>query len=131
MIAGGSLVMPTWSEFWRWVARVAFLLLGVVGFLIFAGVGGLWLPAEIVTTQEPEVDVPARLEGYVLDDSAGWMSVLSEDERAVVRVESESVVSREVCTKGRGTTFGRSFVEFVGHDSTPVPLCNDLLQRSD
>ena len=131
VIVGGSCFLTARNERWRTSARVVFFIVGVVGFVAFAGLGGLWLPTEIITTHENASDTPTQLEGYVLSESADWMSVLSEAERVVLRVELDSVTARKVCTKSRGEVFGRSIVEIVGHDSTPAPLCSDLLASSD
>jgi len=67
----------------------------------------VWLPAEVIDSDESEA-----LVGYVLADGADWTSVLLEGDRYVVRVPSDSVNSRIVCTP-REKPLDRTLVEYA------------------
>jgi len=51
----------------------------------------VWLPAESVHTKT------GKIIGYVLSDSGDWVSVLTEEDRLVVRMKANTIESRTIC----------------------------------
>lgn len=52
-----------------------------------------WLPPEELSRSGDEPVV-----GYVLDDTAGWITVLTDKERTLVRLKSDTIEGRRVCS---------------------------------
>lgn len=124
-IVGARFLMSSFTHRGRTIMRSLFAFVGITGFLVFMSFSGQWLPTEVVVTDES--DMTSELVGFVLNDSGPWVSVLTEEGRSVVRLRSESIVERKICTLDTDKFFGPSWVEVVGHDSEPVPLCSDVL----
>ena len=72
-----------------WIVAVS----GAVVTVLF--VPNVWLPAEVVETNR------GNHVGYVLGAEAGFVTVLQEDERRLVRVDEDAITDREVCALPR------------------------------
>jgi hypothetical protein len=117
-----------WIGFLIWAARRAqdrFIRGAVTGiaavFLVVLLIDDhVWLPPE-------SLDVRARdpMVGYVVGDQGGWTTILGEAHREVIKVQTESLVSRRVCRLPILIQRGWSLVDV----SQPSPL--ELLFFSD
>lgn len=126
----GVLLLPWsaaiyWGVLWVglliWVARrgadrfMRGTIAGIaVAFLIVLLIDDhVWLPPESleVRTRDPIV-------GYVVGDQGGWTTILGEAHRQIIRVRSESLVSRRVCRLPLLIQRGWSWID-VSH---PSPL---------
>ncbi len=64
----------------------------VITWLVVAGSGRLWLPAEVFTLAGGEEVV-----GYALSDSDGSVVVVREDDRSLIRLDLDELSSRSYC----------------------------------
>jgi hypothetical protein len=88
--------------------RVASVLIVVgVGYSMYVVTYAVWLPHEAVVYQPVKVAKPSKalVVGYVLDSSDGWMSILRSGSRDVVRLPTDSIVSRTICQNGTTLPF--------------------------
>jgi hypothetical protein len=92
--------------------------------LMALAIGGslftMWLPHERVVVEGQ----PRPIVGYVLDNSDGWMTVLTSGARRVDRFKEDSVTSRTLC---RGSDFHESSIQWIARVSgggfTYLPPC--------
>ena len=71
--------------------RHYYSLVGVIAVLLVID-AEVWLPSETFT-----LDDGREMVGYELTDSAGWMAMLTEEDRMIIRVQEEAVVQRDPC----------------------------------
>jgi hypothetical protein len=71
--------------------RHYYWLVGVVAVLLVID-AEVWLPSETFTLQDGNAFV-----GYELTDSAGWVVLLTEADRMIIRVHEDDVVGRDPC----------------------------------
>lgn len=76
--------------------RESFVLAGamtaILAWLVVAGSGRLWLPAEVFTLNGGEEVV-----GYALSDSDGSVVIVQEDDRSLLRLAVDDISSRSFC----------------------------------
>lgn len=98
--------------------RTYYFLLGAVAVLLVID-AEVWLPAETFVTQDGNQFV-----GYELNDSAGWVAILTETERMIVRVPEDDITGREPCRFHEAdlelTNFP-SLLQLVTGESTALP----------
>jgi hypothetical protein len=63
--------------------------------LLFATLSGpVWLPAERLTLKDPEGNSHI---GYVLNEGGDWFSILTTEDRKVIRIRSDNIGNRMIC----------------------------------
>ena len=71
--------------------RHYYVLVGAVAVLLVVD-AEVWLPSETFILQDG-----TQFVGYELADSAGWVAILTEAERMIVRVPEDDITGREPC----------------------------------
>lgn len=69
---------------------IFFHLFTVVALVVVAP---MWLPTERITFADTTTTV-----GYVLTTDSGWVSLLEEGDRAVIRVRADDIAARQICS---------------------------------
>lgn len=124
-LEASDFVFERWRGINRDLVSGSGMMVLALAFFVFLASPAVWLPAEVLTVQEEDSSEHTQIVGYVLNDSEGWASILTEATRVVLRVSSTSVKQRDICAIDRRLT-GPSVMSFFVR-GTEVPLCSDLL----
>lgn len=92
---------------------------GLIPLLVTSAV--MWLPAERLSIASDRGD--DVIVGYVVALDQGWATILRDEDRVIVRVDAESVISRTLCAAAGGPA--RSLAQLVFRDAQPpYPRCD-------
>jgi hypothetical protein len=96
---------------------VLLALLAVFAWVAVASSDRPWMPLENVSTKN------GTLTGFVIDDGGSSTLILKDSDRSVLRIPTDEVTSRVICTKD--DTDERSLVGQLAWQNFPqYPLCN-------
>lgn len=98
---------------WPWAGSIALGAIAATVVVQVLSATGMWLPAERIGVRE-QVMV-----GYVVDEAEGWTTVLTEEDRAIERVRTATVRSREVCSLRDQWIWDRPIHAVLYADTTP------------
>ena len=94
----------------------------ILWFLLFVVSDRMWVPLEVVTTDDRAVV------GYVIQEG-DWLSVMADSDREITRLRNDDVASRTICqTKATSTPLlGRPLASILWSKNAPeYPACSDL-----
>lgn len=89
---------------------------------VFLFAAPVWVPAEAIALEGEE-----PITGYVVGVDAGWTTILVEDDRSILKVRSDEVKERLVCSTDENPP-GKSLIQFVVGSSDPVQ-CTEALSN--
>jgi hypothetical protein len=83
----------TWHNDSKSISVGAAIPIGIA--LLFATLTGpVWLPAERLTPKDPKGTTHI---GYVLNEGGDWFSILTTEDRKVIRIRSDNIGNRMIC----------------------------------